>query len=110
MKIFKLGTAVALSAMLAACAQQEEPRTMVSPEPVFDKYGGGSCEEGYIYQPGTAYQPPVCEEDCDAAVDSTGAPIPCPPPSRRPHDDDDDSSSGGRTTPGTPSTGSAPVT
>ena len=38
--------------LLAGCAQQEEPAP-VRPEPMLDKFGGGTCTEGFIYVPGS---------------------------------------------------------
>lgn len=91
MKTIKLVALAGIAGLLAACAQQEE-MTMVSPEPVFDKYGGGSCEEGYIYIPGTAPQPPQCvpEDECEMVTVADGSVICPPPPPERDRDDSDE--------------------
>ena len=108
MNVLKVIASVGIAAVIAGCAQQEEI-TMVAPEPVFDKFGGGSCEEGYIYVPGAAFEPSVCvpEDECEGIVNADGSEVPCPPPppGRDDDDDDDDSSSGRDPTgaPGTPS-------
>ena len=97
MNIFQAGATIAIVGLLSACAQQEEHLTMVSPQPVFDKYGEGSCEEGYIYVPGAA-QVPRCvpEDECIEETGLTAANIPCPPPYQRPDDGDDDSTRTGQ--------------
>lgn len=95
MNIRMLGSAVCVLGLLGACAQQEEP-VQVRPEPVFDKYGGGSCEEGYIYVPGTALRPPQCvpEDECEPVYNSAGTIIDCPPPrTPRPSGGGDDNGS-----------------
>ena len=89
-----------MAAMVAACSQPE-PERMVTPEPVFNKYGDGACEEGYDFVAGTAAQPPVCipDDGCTPVYDSAGNVIDCPPPPGRGDDDRDDSStSSGRPT------------
>ena len=97
MNVIKLSSTLVIAGMLTACAQQEEPMTMVGMEPVFDKYGGGSCEEGYVYIPGTATTPPVCEpEECEESSTVGAAAIPCPPPHSRSDDDDGRTASGRR--------------
>ena len=58
---------------MVACTQ---PETMVSPEPIFDKFGDGSCIEGYTYIPGT-----VPGGECDPDDDR---------PDDRPDDPGDD--------------------
>ena len=97
MKILKVIASVSIAAVIAGCAQQEE-MTMVTPEPVFDKYGGGSCEEGYVYEPGAAFEPSVCvpEDECEPTVNADGSSVPCPPPGRDDWEDSDDDSSSGR--------------
>jgi len=95
MKIFNIAASVGIAGILAACASQPEP--MISPEPTFDKFGGGACEEGYVYLPGTAPQPPECipEDDCDPVTLSDGSVVwDCPPPP--PDRGRDDSSTSGR--------------
>ena len=73
---------------------------MVTPEPTFDKFGEGSCVEGYIYVPGTAAQPPECipPDECDELDSTMSAALPCPPPppGRDDSSDDDDRDDGGR--------------
>ena len=93
-------TALAGAALvLAGCAQQEEPAP-VRPEPMFDKFGGGTCTEGYVYVPGTIPELAECipDDDCEPVYDTSGAIIDCPPPPRGvPRDAGSDSSSTGTT-------------
>ncbi len=56
MKTYKIFATLGVAVVLAGCAQESQ----ISPEPVFDKFGGGSCTDGYIYTPGTANQPDEC--------------------------------------------------
>ena len=112
MKFIHLSAVVGIAGLLGACSQ---PETLVAPEPMFDKYGGGSCSEGYVYIPGTAQRPPECipDDGCIPTVNADGSVEECPPPYRRPDSDGNDSSStgSGTSTPGTPPTGStAPIT
>ncbi len=103
MKFLNIAGFVGIAGVLTACASQPEP--MIAPEPTFDKYGSGACEEGYVYVPGTAPQPPECipEDDCDPITLADGSVVwDCPPPPPRRDRGDDDSSSSG----GDPSTGS----
>ena len=100
MKFIQISAALGMAAMVAACSQPE-PERMVTPEPVFNKYGDGACEEGYDFVAGTAAQPPVCipDDGCTPVYDSAGNVIDCPPPPGRGDDDRDDSStSSGRPT------------
>lgn len=101
MNSLKLTALTAIAVVLSACAQQEEAPEL-RPQPVFDKFGGGSCEEGYVYVPGGPYQgeciPP---DECEEAQTASAAALPCPPPGGR-GEEDDDSTSGGNPT------GSAP--
>ena len=53
MKLIQVSAAFGIAAMMAACSQPE-PEIMITPEPVFDKHGGGSCEEGYDFVAGTS--------------------------------------------------------
>ena len=81
-------------AIVAGCAQQEEA-PVISPQPTYDKFGGGECTDGYIYVPGTAPEVDLCipEDECDPVYDSTGQIIDCPPSPReprRPRDNDND--------------------
>ena len=106
MKVFDIIACVGIVGVLAACASQPEP--MISPEPTFDKFGGGACEEGFVYVPGTAPQPPECipEDDCDPITLADGSVVlDCtpPPPNRDRDPDRDDSSTTGRD----PTTGSS---
>lgn len=111
MKFLNVAGFVGIAGVLAACASQPEP--MISPEPTFDKFGSGACEEGYVYVPGTAPQPPECipEDDCDPITLADGSvewDCTPPPPDRDRDQDRDDSSTSGRTpttggsVPGTP--------
>lgn len=86
MNIVKFAGCAAVAALLAGCAQQEEPATMVPPQPVFDKYGGGSCEGNWVYVPGAVPELAECvpPDDCEYIIDSTGQTFPCPPPNQRP--------------------------
>ena len=83
---------LSVAGMLAACAQQDEPG--IRPQPIFDKFGGGACEDGWIYVPGTAPERAECvpPDECDDPVyDSAGNVIDCPPPPpRRPDDSGSD--------------------
>jgi hypothetical protein len=73
--------------LLAACAQQEETLT-IKPQPTFDKFGNGSCEDGWIYVPGTApIDPCIPEDECEPVYDSTGAIIECLPPQQGSQED-----------------------
>lgn len=107
MNFIQAGASLAVIGLLTACAQQEEPSTMVSPEPMFDKHGSGSCVDGYIYVPGTVQEPEcIPEDECIEGTQVGAASIPCPPPGRRGGDDDSTSTGGG--TPGTPPGSTAP--
>ena len=82
-------TAIAVSLVLAGCAQQEEEPPVIRGEPTYDKFGGiNGCEDGYIYVPGAApidqCLPP--DDDCDPVTTADGQTIPCPPPVRNPND------------------------
>ncbi len=101
MKLHAIMATAGIVALLAGCAQQEE-HAMVAPEPTFDKYGNGSCDEGWIYVPGAAPENPcIPEDECDPVYDSAGNIIDCPPP-RTPIPDDGDPISRGSATAGTP--------
>ena len=88
-----------VAGILSACAAQDEP--IIRPQPVFDKFGNGACEDEWIYIPGTVPALAECvppDECVDPVYDANGNIIDCPPPPRRPDDDDDDddsSTSGG---------------
>lgn len=105
MKIAPILAASAVAALLAACAQQEEP--MIRPQPVFDKYGEGSCEGEWVYVPGTApeYAECVPPDECEPVYDSAGNLIECPP-ERRPDPGRNDGTSSTSTP--RPSTGARP--
>lgn len=107
MKVINLCTALGVVGLLAACGQQEEPQ-LVRPEPVYDKFGGGSCEGNWIYVPGTAPQPDQCvpPDECEPSYDTAGNVIDCLPPSRRPDPGRNDGSSDGSGTSGRSPTGS----
>lgn len=101
MRFFKLAGYVAIAGVLAACASQPEP--MITPEPTFDKFGSGSCQEVCVCVPETAPQPPECipEDDCDPITLADGSvEWDCQPPP--PDRDWDDGYSSGRD----PATGS----
>ena len=104
MNIKQIASLACVAAVLGACAQQEEAPD-IRPQPVYDKYGGGSCEDGYTYIPGTTVQPDECipDDECEPGMTSPAAGIPCPPP-RRGDDDRDDSSTTGRSPTGSGST------
>ena len=97
MKHIRFFAAAGVIGLLTACAQQEEP-TMVAPEPMFDKYGGGSCEGDWIYVPGTVPEFGECVPpgDCNPVYDSAGNVIDCRPPPREREGGDDN---GGGSTP-----------
>ncbi len=86
------------AAVLAACAQQEEPAPMVmSAEPVFNKMGDVvGCTDGRTYVPGTAPMEDPCAppgDECDPDTYGTAArPMDCPPDINR-NDDREPSSS-----------------
>lgn len=106
MRLLNFAAFMGVAGILAACASQPEP--MISPEPTFDKFGDGQCEEGYVYVPGTAPRPPECipEDDCDPITLADGSVVwDCPPPPPPPDRDDDDDSS----TPGRPSSSGSSV-
>lgn len=91
-------------ALLSGCVQQEEV-AMVKPQPTFDKFGNGSCEDGLIYVPGsTVVDPCIPEDECEPVYDSAGNIIDCLPPFEV--QEDGDRPSGGRSptgsTAGTP--------
>ncbi len=72
---------------------------MIAPQPVYDKFGGGSCEGDYIYIPGAPPRIDQCipEDECDPVYDSTGQIIECLPPNRgRDPNDREDDPRGGR--------------
>lgn len=94
MKLMSIIACAGALGVLAACAQQEE-MVMVEPQPMFDKYGGGSCEGDFIYIPGTVPEEAKCvpPDECEPVHDTAGTIIDCPPP----HRDPGGSSSGGRT-------------
>lgn len=102
MKAIKLCALTGIAGMLAACAQQEEP-TLIRPEPVYNKFGDGSCEGDWIYVPGSAPQRDECvpPDECEPVYDTAGNLIECLPP-RYPDagggDDGGRSSTGGTAT------------
>ena len=116
LRLDRISAGLGLVLVVAACAQPAAVTApMMGPEPLFNKFGEGSCEAGYTYVPGTAPQPPQCvPDDCQISYDAAGAPnILCAPvPQREGGRDPQGSSTTGRT-PGqssTPSTapGAAP--
>ena len=91
MKLIQYSGLIGIAGILAACASQPEPQ--IAPEPMFDKFGGGTCEEGYVYIPGTVPELAECvpEDECDPITLADGSVVwDCPPPGRDPGDDDDD--------------------
>lgn len=101
MKLQVLLAPVCIIGMLSACAQQEEV-TMVKPQPTFDKFGNGSCDEGLIYVPGAdVIDPCIPEDECEPVYDTAGTLIECLPP-RIPVQEDGDN-------PGGTSTGRSPT-
>ncbi len=104
MRLIDVTALLGATALVAACAQQPEPMT-INPEPMHDKFGGGSCVAGYTYVPGAGMEADQCipEDDC-APSTSTAAPTPCLPPPGRGGNDSSTTSSGrptGSSTPGT---------
>ena len=93
---FRLIAFAGVAGLLTACAQTEAPT--IHPEPTFDKFGGGSCTDGYIYVPGAAPQNPcIPEDECEPVYDSAGNIIDCLPPNGRPqYPNDGGSDDGGR--------------
>lgn len=88
MKLHVFMATVGVVGLLSACAQQEEV-TMVKPQPTFDKYGNGSCDEGLIYVPGAdVIDPCVPEDECEPVYDSAGNIIDCLPPFEVQEDND----------------------
>lgn len=80
MKLLHFIAIAGIAGLLSACTQQEEV-TMVSPQPTFDKFGNGACEEGYIYVPGSVPTLPcIPEDECEPVYDSAGNVIECLPP------------------------------
>ena len=105
MTIKSLMALVGAAALVAACAQQEE-MTVVAPQPGFDKFGGGECEEGWIYVPGSVPELATCvpEDECeDPVFDTATGELICPPPIDR-GDDNSPSDPGPRTPTGSSST------
>lgn len=89
MKLHVFMAAVGVVGLLSACAQQEEV-TMVKPQPTFDKFGNGSCDEGLIYVPGAdVVDPCVPEDECRPVYDSAGNVLECLPPFQVQEDGDD---------------------
>ncbi|MEO9825105.1 MAG: hypothetical protein ABJF50_11880 [Paracoccaceae bacterium] len=79
MKLHVFMAAVGVVGLLSACAQQEEV-TMVKPQPTFDKFGNGSCDEGLIYVPGAdVIDPCIPEDECEPVYDSAGNVLECLP-------------------------------
>ena len=103
MKAIRICTALGVIGVLAACAQQEEP-PVIKPQPVYNKFGEGSCEGEWIYVPGTVPELDECvpPEDCEPVYASDGSIIECPPPPRFPDPGGSDDSSGRSTAAGGP--------
>lgn len=85
MKAIKLFAVMGVTGMLAACAQQEEP-TIIKPQPVYNKFGEGSCEGEWVYVPGAAPQFDECvpPDECEPVYASDGSLIECPERQRYP--------------------------
>ncbi|MEO1537262.1 MAG: hypothetical protein AAFR73_05985 [Pseudomonadota bacterium] len=100
MKAIKLFATLGVVGMLAACAQQEEP-TLVAPEPVYNKFGDGGCEGGWIYVSGSVPEFDECvpPEECESVYDTAGNIIECIPESTRPDPSRDDGTGDGRRSP-----------
>lgn len=101
MKRLNVIAVAAIAGVLSACAQQPE---LLAPQPTFDKFGDGACEEGWVYIPGTAPQPPECipEDECDPITLADGSVVwDCPPPPRD-RDRDDSGRTGGTSPTGGP--------
>ncbi len=100
MNAIKLCAAIGVAGLLAACAQQEEP-TMVAPQPVYDKFGGGSCEGDYIYIPGAPPQIDQCipDDECEPYYNTATQQTECLPPNRYPDPNDGEDDPRGRTDP-----------
>lgn len=95
MKLKPLMAVLGVVGLLSACAQQEEV-TMVKPQPTFDKFGNGSCDDGWVYVPGAApVDPCIPEDECEPVYDSAGNIIDCLPRFEV-QEDGDRPSSGGR--------------
>ena len=94
MNTFRLSVIIGMSALLAACSQPDQPRE-IRPQPVFDKFGGGSCVGGFVYVAGAAPGQAECipEEDCNLGTAADGS-VSCLPPSERRPDDSSDGEPG----------------
>ena len=68
MKLVNLVAVMGMATLVVACAQQREPN-IIHPEPMHDKFGGGSCIAGYTYVPGTGVQQDTCipDDECQSS-------------------------------------------
>lgn len=98
-----LGASATIAVLLAGCAQQQQVEPpMVTPQPIYNKFGEVvGCEGGATYDPNNEQYP--CEpEECQDGQTAAAANYPCWPN----RDPDDPNNSGG-----TPvGTGPGPVT
>lgn len=69
-----LAVGLCLVAMLAACQKAPEP---ITPQPIYDKYGGVIGCEGGTFVPGSAEMPCLPPPD---ECDPQSTAMPCPPP------------------------------
>ncbi len=76
--MIKFCATIAGVSMLAACSQQVEP-TVVSPEPVYNKFGDGSCRDGWVYVRGSTTERDDClpPDECDPVFDAAGNVLDC---------------------------------
>ncbi|MFQ6548603.1 hypothetical protein AADZ90_011640 [Aestuariibius sp. 2305UL40-4] len=68
---------------LAGCAPRQDPQPRITPEPVFNKFGGGSCVPGYIYVPGAVPEQARCVPagECEEVILADGSQaVQCTPP------------------------------
>ncbi len=81
MRLHTLVATAGLAALVAACGQNETT-SPIYPQPTFDKFGGGVCEEGYTYTPGSTSTPTTCipDDGCIPVFDTAGTQIDCLPP------------------------------
>lgn len=106
MKMHVIMATVGVIGLVSACAQQEEV-TLIAPQPTFDKFGNGSCDDGWIYVPGAApINPCIPEDECQPVYDAAGNVIECLPPPRE-HEQEGDDSSGRQSPTGGATAGTA---
>lgn len=80
-----IGAVASIAFVLAGCAQQQSEPLVITPQPIFNKFGEAvGCEGDATYNPNNEEypcEPPECQE-----YDAQG--VPCPPPGREPDDPD----------------------